>query len=231
MFIRRSRNNRTNLRLCGMAVDNGNYYETAAGAGIRGADTGWWLTWLGSITAAVNNNDLVSCTVGGSGYYFYTSASDNLWLLATNGVGANAVTPAYDPAAIIGKLAHLTGVHTGAGNQLKIYVNGAEHGTPGAGVGYTPAGGGVKMKIGGGSASSNVCLGLMGGLGVPNDAQIAANATACRVARRLVTMAGVTPDHMWMPHSPNVDVLDTIGSDTMARVGTPSVRRNIPWSY
>lgn len=228
----RTSSQRSNATLGHAVSSTTNYYATAASSGVRGSATGFWATWLGVINAAATNNHLFNCSNATEGWQINLNAPTNLWFLVADGTVAFRGTPNYNPAALIGKISHITGVHTGAGNTIRLYINGVEIGSGSACTGYTvPAGATLNRVAGLNAACDSVFMGGMGGLGVPSAAQILANAQACRAARRLVAMAGVAPDHMWVPLATVASIADSIGSDTMTKNGGPVLTYKSDWSY
>lgn len=225
------------LGLTGFTASN--YAETANPGGIAGDAGGFWGAALFSVLAQVTNvqRAIVSRlnNGGAQGWEIRTMNSNTTMnILAYSGSSSAIASPAFTiPAAYVGKEMLALGVHTGT--HLRLYVDALEVGAGTPIVGFRAAT--TNMRMGGRSitgipATDVTIYGEAGGIGAPTLAQIQQYFADVKAARAMVPMTGVSTQGIWNV-TDTVTVRDSVGTDHMAVVGTPTLttKQTPDWSW
>jgi hypothetical protein len=217
-----------------------NYFATAAGAGVRGANgVGVWMDALIRPDAVPAAFQVITqaITTGTFGGWSIDSASGGAAFAPRAGQGASVVIgPTRTIAAAdVGKLMLFGGTVDGA--LVRTFVNGAEVGAGSALVGYAAAAGTKAQTVGqdsgtGGAASFSM-FGTAGGNVAQTAANQAARAAAIKAAGRYIATGGATPTHGWAIDGTDATFSDLVGSDVLTRQGTLTAAQIIitewPW--
>lgn len=211
-------------------VGVGNRYVSAAGAGILGNAAGFYVAGLVAFMATAAANYVArNHAASTDGWRLWVGSTGLLTFGQTNGATALILSPTFDISSLLGRVLAVCGVYTST--HVRLYVNGAQVGSGTAITGYTGPTGAAVTALGFGTAQNSVSMGVLGGDGVPSDANIAAWSVACKAARGLATMPGVAPQHSWTPLAAVANIADGVGSDTLTKVGTPVAVTLRQWGY
>ena len=213
------------------SFDGSNYFSTASG--IAGVDTGFWVAVLFMLnsTASSTTRYLGRTTSASAGWFLQTlTTHGSLRFLATAADTTQKIAPVYTvQASDYGKLMMAVGVHEGAANVVKLYVNRAQVGTSTACTGYTAP---TATNRIGDTFSSGHIFGAAGGHGVPALADIQAYFDAVKSARQMVAMSGVTTGRVWRCDRAST-LTDVVGgSATMTVTGAlTTTRQPYAWGW
>lgn len=214
---------------------NTSYYQSAAGAGIRGAPGGFWFFLAPRIDSiSVAGNDAYQGVCGAmaanqaTGYMLWFDGN-NLRFCVGNGGGAiHTPTLAFVAAAAdVGQrvpiLCRLNG------STAELWVRGVAVGTANVTIGYSPAGIAVPMELGRVSITSPAVFnssklthyGLMGGDVAISNAEVAAVFAEFAATERMIGPAGKTQHYYDIPRDSLLSggtkapaqVLDRAGTD------------------
>jgi len=214
-------------------TNSAKYYQTAAGEGVRGSGSGYWLACLfrlDQIPAA--SEYLGACGAAGTtGWQQWLTSSGLLRFRTHNGAGASVHAPNITlGSSDVGRVHAALWVQDAS--KVRSYLAGAEVGSGTSISGYTAPASTVKQTMGIANPfnyafTSGTILGVAGGDGViPSAAEIAAWAARCRAARDIVPIAGKT-DHLWSVRQHGsaapAEIADSAGSDGMDRTGALGV--------
>lgn len=209
--------------LGGSGWDTTNQLGTAAGAGIRGHASGFWVAVHANILSAVNGAYLASCFDGTiTGWRLYQDSATTLRFEVANGAGAFVASSAYTFTA--NKENVFVGVFTGT--QVQLFAARAQVGSNAAITGQSPAAAGNRMTAGirnnGTAAHTGARIyGIVGGdNSVPTLAEVQALSDAIKAGGQVVDIAGKTA-HRWSVQAsatpPNfpATLSDLVGSSNM----------------
>lgn len=210
------------------------YYETANGS--PGTAAGFFYAVLFMIMSqAVSSQARMllakQAASNAAGYAMYTGGTNQTLLgVVTNGSGSAITGPStIFGAADVGRLLLAFCVHDGA--KVRTYVRRAELSTGTAITGYTvptqPLRVGRHSVSAGMSAGSLQIFGWMSGHAVPSLAEIQAAHDAAMAHEDIIAIPDKT-DHLWSVKRDQqgvapATILDRIGTDHMARVGSPTL--------
>jgi hypothetical protein len=220
---------------------NTSYYQSAPGAGIRGAPGGFWFFLAPRIDSiSVAGNDAYQGVCGAmaanqaTGYVLWFDGNNLRFGVGNGGGSLHTPTLAFVAAAAdVGQrvpiLCRLNG------STAELWVRGVAVGTTNVTIGYSPAGITVPMELGRVSLTTPAVFnssklthyGLMGGDVAISNAEVAAVFAEFAATERMIGPAGKTQHYYDIPRDSLLSggteapaqVLDRAGTDHLSRVG------------
>lgn len=202
-------------------IDNDTYMDTANPGGTAGVDTGFYFGLICIPRSAANGNAWYQRRSGtASGYILRQLAAGTMVFSAASGAGSLVNSSAWTIAPSIGQVTAVLGMHTGAGNTVRLNVNGTDAGVATAITGYTPFSGALTFGAQGAASSQYDFVGAVSGPGVPSADDITEWLAACKAQRTCADMPTVPGDHRWFAGSSLTAPTDTVGSSNLTLRGS-----------
>lgn len=212
------------------SLSNPRALQTPSPGGIAGVNTGFHVGIVFRPLRTDSGNNLLSRSNGSSqGWHLRQSTATGLSFTCYNGVGAAATTATITLTSYVGQVCTAVGVHTGAGNTIEFYFNGALVGSA-ACVGFTPQSNRMYVGAAGSSTAYLDYFGALGGASIPTADQISSWHNLVKSNRSLFPVPGVTTSNYYPPvvSTTATAPTDTVGSSNFSLVGTGHTSITVP---